>query len=374
MVLGQSAGLVKLGHEVILYGYGGRAEGADRSAARAALTQAEEAGIETRTSTATRVPGWSPRSEDTIVSSLSFNRDGLDLLVVHRGFGTHAREIVRAARKGGVACIATLHDPLSPLFFANRPLVKQAYWRLAEAPLLRRMDAVHVLAPSHARYLRDLGVLVPAFAVPNGLDSALFESPTRGEQSLGPSSPTVLSALFLGRLDTYHKGLDILLRAIAEGGPRMSVRLQLAGRSTPAEEHQLRALAASLGLDDRVSFLGFLSDPKAAVREADVVVLPSRFDGFGLVVMEALVLGTPVIVSSQAGASEFVGPEHGAIVVHPDARSVARALQQAAESKHELRRAARSARLYFEREFKWDDLARKWTEEVERLHLMKSQN
>jgi len=78
-----------------------------------------------------------------------------------------------------------------------------------------------------------------------------------------------------------------------------------------------------------------------------------------------------VIVSSQAGASEFVGPEHGAIVADPDVRTMARALEEAAESKHELRRAARSARPYLEREFSWDELARRWAGEVGRLDLVK---
>jgi glycosyltransferase involved in cell wall biosynthesis len=123
-----------------------------------------------------------------------------------------------------------------------------------------------------------------------------------------------------------------------------------------------------------VSFLGFLSNPTTAVREADVVVLPSRFDGFGLVVMEALALGTPVIVSSQAGAAEFVGPEHGAIVADPEVGSLALALQEVVASKDELRRAAHSARSYIEREFNWDELARRWVVEVERLGLVQSGN
>jgi glycosyltransferase involved in cell wall biosynthesis len=100
------------------------------------------------------------------------------------------------------------------------------------------------------------------------------------------------------------------------------------------------------------------------------VVLPSRFDGFGLVVVEALALGTPVLVSAKAGAAEFVGREQGALVVEPCVDDLRLALREALETRAELRQAALSAGPALRVTFSWERLARHWLGEVERLELV----
>jgi glycosyltransferase involved in cell wall biosynthesis len=124
-------------------------------------------------------------------------------------------------------------------------------------------------------------------------------------------------------------------------------------------------LSSSLGLGDRVAFMGFLKEVGTALQSVDMVVLPSRYDGFGQVVIEALAAGTPVIVSSKAGSSEFFGREDGALVVDPDVQDLARGLGVALESKRELRAAARASRSRLIREFDWSTLAGRWLEGVE---------
>ncbi len=368
MVLGLGAGLVSQGLEVYVYGCGGLRM--TREAGARVLERAAESGLKARTDTSRRGGKLPMRTiSDRLVASLTTNQDGLDLMVVHRGFGTPARKIVEACFLAEVPCVACLHDPFSPLFFANRPLLKRLYWNLSEAPLLRKMRAIHLLAPSHARYLASLGVNIPTFVVPNGLDSALVEvsGSVRGPWERSAST-AALNVLYLGRLDVYHKGLDILLRAVAgDRSLRSTVSIKMAGRATKQEGRVLRRQIAALKLQDRVSFVGFLPHIAPAVRTVDLVILPSRFDGFGLVVLEALLLGTPVIVSSQAGVSEFLQQVGGVLVADPDERSLAIALRTAVESKQELNRAAASARPHLAHEFSWGVLARRWLEEIERL-------
>jgi glycosyltransferase involved in cell wall biosynthesis len=115
-----------------------------------------------------------------------------------------------------------------------------------------------------------------------------------------------IEVIFVGQL-IHRKGIDILLRAIA---PLLlenpSVRLVLVGDGEARFE--LSQLAEKLHVRDRVHFAGVLPSDhiQDRIAMADVLVLPSRWDGWGLVVNEALSVGTPVIVSSACGAADIV--------------------------------------------------------------------
>jgi glycosyltransferase involved in cell wall biosynthesis len=368
-MLGLSAGFVRLGHQVVTYG--DRAV-KDPTEGKEILLRAENAGIQVQALHPGEVRSeieWRRR----VLSALASNRDGLDALVIHGVFGPSHPAVERACRRGGIPCVACPHDPYAPELFRQHKMLKTTYWHLREAPLLRKMRAIQVLAPSHARYLQDLKIDVPVFASPNGLERHQFEpSDLQAADDCG-SSPTrfggrdTLSLLFFGRLDVYTKGLDLLLEAVAaDEALRSSVDLQIAGRGQGREERTLRRLITSLRLEAQASLVGYLPDPKPAVLSADFVIVPSRRDGFAQAVIETLALGTPVIVSRKAGSSEYFGREQGALLTEPDVSSLIRTLRIAFESRRELRHSAVASRARLAREFNWDEVARHWIEEAER--------
>jgi len=86
-----------------------------------------------------------------------------------------------------------------------------------------------------------------------------------------------------------------LLRAFAESAHRTTHRVVLVGRGS--HEQQLRELADELNIADRVTFAGWQDNPWSLMRRASLFVLPSRWEGFGNVVIEALACGAPVVVS-----------------------------------------------------------------------------
>jgi glycosyltransferase involved in cell wall biosynthesis len=363
VVRGLATTLASLGHEPFVYAYG-----RERSV--------REHGVELRvfppSSLGAGTLGLVPL-RDRLTAHLAANRDQLDVMVVHGMFGSSSGRISRACRRGGIARIADPHDPYSPELFGTNRLAKRVFFRLFERPFLNGVDAVQVHAPSHTAHLGRLGIRAPAFVMPWGLPTGLTRQrpgsvPPPDEQA--GRAGTDLTVLYLGRWDVHHKGLDLLLRALADDAfLRRHVGLRIAGRSTAGQRAELKRLVTSLDLDDHVRFQDYLSDPWEAVRSADLLVLPSRFDGFGLVVIEALALGTPVLVSTAAGASEFVGRQHGAIVAAPRVDQLQTALREALQAKVELRRAARAARLGLEEAFDWRQLGRHWLYEVERLGL-----
>ncbi len=115
-----------------------------------------------------------------------------------------------------------------------------------------------------------------------------------------------VEVVFVGQL-VHRKGVDVLLSAmeplLAENG---ALYLQLIGSGDM--ENGLRGWVEERGLSSRISFKGTMKSQQVIGRisEADLLVLPSRWDGWGLVVNEALMAGVPVIVSDMCGASDLV--------------------------------------------------------------------
>src|SRR5437773_387794 len=160
--------------------------------------------------------------------------------------------------------------------------------------------ATRVLAVSNPerRQLEDLGVDPNVIRlIPNPIDLDEFRQPVaRGRLRRRFSLESNPLVLFLGKL-TRRKRVDVLMRAFAEL-QRPDARLVIAGNDMGAGAG-LRSLASALGIEARTTFTGLLRGEQRleALADADVVVYPSEDEIFGLVPMEALLAGTPVIVS-----------------------------------------------------------------------------
>jgi glycosyltransferase involved in cell wall biosynthesis len=180
--------------------------------------------------------------------------------------------------------------------------------------------------------------------VPNPVDLEEFTSPVpcgrfRRQFDLG-NAPLVL---FLGRL-TPRKRVDVLARAFARQR-RHDARLAIAGNDMGAGD-AARSLVRTLGIDGQTIFTGLLRGPERleALADADVVVYPSQHEIFGLVPLEALLAGTPVIVADDSGCGEVVRSTGGGqLVAAGDSEALARAIDRVLSSPAEWRSAAAGA-------------------------------
>jgi glycogen(starch) synthase len=147
--------------------------------------------------------------------------------------------------------------------------------------------------------------------VPNGVD--LDVAPPSGGRGVR-ALPTVLA---VGRIERM-KGFDLLLEAFAERDLASRARLAIGGDGGQLEA--LRARARELGVDASVDFLGRLDPDDVARRmaEAAVVVVPSRREAFGIVVLEAWRAGAPVVVTSRGGPATIVTHGVDGLVVDPE--------------------------------------------------------
>ena len=245
-------------------------------------------------------------------------------------------------RKAGVPYVVAPNGTAAAIerFF----LAKRVFDRVAGDRMLRA--AARVLAVSQAEYgqLCELGVPPEQIRViPNPVDLDELSIPVRSgsfrrRASLG-DAPVVM---FLGKL-TPRKRVDVLIRAFARLD-RQDARLVIAGNDM-GTERQLRALVESLDLQHRTLFAGLLKGHERfeALSDANVLVYPCEKEIFGLVPLEALLCGTPVIVADDSGCGEVISEvDGGQVVPLADSSALANALQLVLDSPHAWRDRARA--------------------------------
>lgn len=180
--------------------------------------------------------------------------------------------------------------------------------------------------------------------IPNQVDLAPFSPPAPSlRPELWPGERPLI--LFAGRLE-YEKGVQTALDALPEIERRVpGVGLIIAGDGT--YRRSLEARAASLGLDGQVRFEGFVDESRlrALYRSADLTIVPSLYEPFGLVTLEAMASGTPLVVAEVGGLREIV--QHGVTGLRfrpGDARGLARAATKVLRDPALGARLAREAR------------------------------
>lgn len=179
---------------------------------------------------------------------------------------------------------------------------------------------------------RGIEALVPSAreritVIPNMIREDLFLPPEKARKS----DPFVF--LWAGRLE-HVKGVDLLLEAVSVLRERTAseFRVRLAGKGSLREE--LGQQAISLGVQDRVSFLGRLSR-KEMLKEmqgANCFVLPTRYEAFGVVLIEAMATGLPVIATRSGGPDTIVDTENGLLIEPENTEELALAMQHLMEN------------------------------------------
>jgi glycosyltransferase involved in cell wall biosynthesis len=239
----------------------------------------------------------------------------------------HARAIARLLRdvrpdvvhshssKAGVlaraASLATgigarVHTPhtFAFLFEAMFPPLQRAAYRRIEAFLARRTQAIVAVSAEEGETIARSGV-VPADrlrVVPNGIDPApwLAALPAdRAELGLAPGRPLALCAGLLNVAKGQDRALEMLARPECA---ELDLVLAGDGELRPALERRAR----ELGLERRVRMLGWRDDVPALVAAADLVLLPSRWEGMPYIVLEALCAGVPVVAAPVDGVRALV--------------------------------------------------------------------
>ena len=262
----------------------------------------------------------------------------------------------RGARKAGKPLVVTYHCDLE-LRGRLGSLMVRGYQRfLGNRPLQRAARIISTTesyaATSRALWNRDVEV------VPNAVDTERFHPSNRGDhirERFAPDNEPL--ALFVGRL-VPHKGVGILVRALSrlERGRRLVV-------GDGPYRDWLDLLVRSCGLQERVSFAGPVGDAwlPAYYAACDTVVLPStsRLEAFGIVGLEGMASGKPLVLSDIPGVRDVITGEEGHLVEPLDPDALAAALQNIWDYPERARQMGVRGRERVEREFAWPRVAEK---------------
>lgn len=246
-----------------------------------------------------------------------------DLIHIQTPFAAHYAGLY-AARRWKRPVLATYHTLFEEYLHHYIPWLPAAALRGLARRFSRSqcnaLDGVVVPSTAMAERLGRYGVTRPLHVLPTGLPETAFQpgdgARFRAEQGIAPSQPV---ALFVGRV-AHEKNIGMLIEVVARARQQRPDLVFLVTGEGPALA-DLRDQAARLGLGDNVRFLGYLDRHRAlpaAYAAADVFLFASRTETQGLVLLEAMAQGCPVLGLSVMGTADILGPERGCRVAPDD--------------------------------------------------------
>lgn len=280
-------------------------------------------------------------------------QQGIDILHTH-GFKADVFGYL-ATRNLPVKLVSTIHG-----WTAHEGIRIRAYEAISRG-FLKRFDRVYPLSPALFDYLRqhkfDPSKL---HLILNAVDLSPFEFNFRVRHS-----GDLFALLFAGRI-CRPKGIFELIHAFAGAKYSAPARLRIAGDGPDRAEAQ--ALCHSLGIADKVEFLGAVASIAPYLKTSSALVLPSHSEGIPRVVMEAFAAGVPVVGTAIAGIQQLVEDEvTGLLVPVGDVEKLARTLERLLEHPELAQRMAINARQVVTTKYSAHRMANDFRQEYRRL-------
>lgn len=309
------------------------------------------------------LPIQSPRFWGTSLPLLRLlRRDvrGFDIVHIHSLYLFHDLVAGYYCRKYGVPYLISPHGALDPFIYRRHRIRKSIAEFLFENRNIQHAEAIHFTTREEMMLARPYTFNRLGLVVPLGLDLGEYEQlpPSGMFRSLYPQVGERKLILFLGRIN-FKKGLDILVEAFAGvRRERQDVHLVIAGPDNEGFGAHVRRWVNEAGVADRVLFPGMLTGEKKlmAMRDADLFVLASRSENFGIAVVEAMACGVPVVISNRVNIWREIHEENAGLVVPCDAQSFAVAIGKSLEDRTCASQMGEKGRALVRKRFQWSSI------------------
>jgi glycosyltransferase involved in cell wall biosynthesis len=285
---------------------------------------------------------------------------GFDVIHLHLPFifGAELVWLLRLLR--GIPYVVTYHNDL--IGEGSRRALFETYSRVSLPLVIGGARKIAAVTLDHALHSRAAALFERRRAdlvdIPNGVDIELFKADQSARGAVRARfniAPDMTVALFVGALDRAHhyRRVDLLLEA-AKSLPDLT--LMLVGDGDTRADYE--ALAGSLGISDRVRFVGKVPHPELPgfYNAADIVVLPSELqESFGMVLIEGMACGKPVVASNIPGVRSIVRDGVDGVIIEPgSADALASGIQRLLASDHQAMGAAGRAKV--EAKYSWPSI------------------
>ncbi|MCH8551913.1 MAG: glycosyltransferase family 4 protein [Natronospirillum sp.] len=278
-------------------------------------------------------------------------------VVIIDGLAYGVLDALAEAEANRLRIIALCHHPLA--LESGLDPEQQQRLKTSEQRALQAARAV-VVTSAHTG-----AILTTQFSISS--DRIIVAQPGTDRVPFAPGDGNPLRLLTLASL-TRRKAHDVLLDALAPlADLPWQARFVGSGDLDPEWTEQLHQQVKRLGLQPRIEFVGAVDGPEAEFQQADLFVLPSRYEGYGMVFAEALAAGLPVI-AARAGAVPDVVPESAGLLVPPDDVEALTAALHSLLTREDLRREFQAgARRAASALPDWADTARQVADLIERV-------
>jgi glycosyltransferase involved in cell wall biosynthesis len=192
------------------------------------------------------------------------------------------------------------------------------------------------------------------FMIPNGVIM-----PSQRQQATSPSEPYIL---FIGRIEVDQKGLDLLVHAYASIAAKSNVRLVIAGTGIASEINKLKIRIAAHGLAKKIQLVGRIEGERkqSLLENCSLVVMPSRLETFGMVALEAMSYGKPLVTFAIEGLAWI--PEHCVIQAAAfDYADLARTMQRVLDTPTLAQQMSKTS-VIEAAVYSWDAIAERYSE------------
>lgn len=287
-----------------------------------------------------------------------------DLAHIHALFSPVSSMAARVARSHHLPYILRPLGTLDPADLQKKRQLKNLYATLLERPNLAGAAAVHFTSDQEAKISDRFGTLTQDLVIPLGVTLPKITQPIAIREKFGiPGDRPLL--LFMSRIDP-KKGLNLLIPALETLAKEQDFQFVLAGANPqdPEFETKIRDRIQQSNLGDRTTLTGFVSgsEKTALLQAADLFVLPSYYENFGIAVAESMAAATPVVISDQVHIWQDVQQAQAGWVTSCDVEALTNTLRTALSNRSEQQRRGKCAQEYAEKYYSWGAIADQMTQ------------
>ena len=297
-----------------------------------------------------------PKSSYRIIKDIVAKADIVHLMNHWTILNAIVYQACRQLKKPYVVCPAGA----LPIFGRSR-FIKKAYNTLVGNRLIKNAWGHVAIPDDEICHFQSYGIAPDKVTViPNGIAIEDFNSNDVGKfrEKYNLSDHPII--LFLGRLNPI-KGPDLILEAFALAKDDLPFHHLVFAGPDGGMRNELGRLTEQFGLGDRVHFLDYLggADKSQAYHAAELLVIPSRQEAMSIVVLEAAITGTPVLITDQCGFDQ-VEDVRGGMVVKPSAEALCKGLMQMLSNNEKLKNMGLNLQKYVQANFTWESVAEKY--------------
>jgi glycosyltransferase involved in cell wall biosynthesis len=295
-----------------------------------------------------------------LLTWLKNNAKNFDIAHLHALYSPVISAAAMICRQQNLPYILRPLGTLDPADLQKKKQLKKIYTALLERGNIQGAAAIHFTSEQEAKVSERFGVKTKDLVIPLGvIPPTVNDEDVRSKFSIPHDKPVIL---FMSRIDP-KKGLELLIAALEKLlNQGFDFHFVLAGTNPqdPSYEQKIKSKIANSSLKDYTTITGFVTGEikTGLLQTADLFVLPSYYENFGIAVAEAMVAGTPVIISDQVHIYQQIIDSDSGWVGKTDVESLFGLLKTALSNLPECQRRGVNAKEYAINNFSWDAIAK----------------